>query len=163
MVEDVPKMHETVEEIERMIISKGYSSAIFVGHSLGTSVCSWMIKEAPKRVKDNFIALQDQSGTNVVESYRKRHTPMLEILANFGLSIKTDSNTFLPSTSIIFSPTALYSMGWSKIILGEPILIIKFEPGTFHQERMFEVEFASNNIFHNQNKCGVEPFLEFEM
>ncbi|CAJ0841257.1 13782_t:CDS:10 [Entrophospora sp. SA101] len=51
MVEDVPKMHETVEEIERMIISKGYSSAIFVGHSLGTSVCSWMIKEAPKRVK----------------------------------------------------------------------------------------------------------------
>ncbi|RIA98659.1 Alpha/Beta hydrolase protein [Glomus cerebriforme] len=50
MVEDVPTMEETVREIEEMLISKGFSKATFVAHSLGTAVCAWVIKEARKRV-----------------------------------------------------------------------------------------------------------------
>lgn len=50
MVEDVPTMEETVREIEEMLMSKGFSKATFVAHSLGTAVCAWIIKEARKRV-----------------------------------------------------------------------------------------------------------------
>ncbi|CAG8627302.1 6269_t:CDS:2 [Funneliformis mosseae] len=50
LIEDVPTMEETVREIEEMLMSHGYPKATFVAHSLGTAVCSWMIKEARKRV-----------------------------------------------------------------------------------------------------------------
>ncbi|CAG8471714.1 5899_t:CDS:2 [Racocetra fulgida] len=50
MIEDVPTMEETVREIEEMLTSRNYSKAIFVGHSLGTAVCTWMFKEARKRI-----------------------------------------------------------------------------------------------------------------
>ncbi|GBC48764.2 alpha/beta hydrolase protein [Rhizophagus irregularis DAOM 181602=DAOM 197198] len=50
MVEDVPTMEETVREIEEMLMSKGFSKATFVAHSLGTAVCAWIIKESRKCV-----------------------------------------------------------------------------------------------------------------
>ncbi|CAG8581329.1 12608_t:CDS:2, partial [Dentiscutata erythropus] len=50
MVEDVPTMEETVREIEEMLVSRNYPKAVFVGHSLGTAVCAWMVKEARKRI-----------------------------------------------------------------------------------------------------------------
>ncbi|CAG8632794.1 8448_t:CDS:2 [Cetraspora pellucida] len=50
MVEDVPTMEETVREIKKMLISRNFQKAIFVGHSLGSVVCSWMLKEARKYI-----------------------------------------------------------------------------------------------------------------
>ncbi|CAG8600201.1 4611_t:CDS:2 [Funneliformis caledonium] len=50
LIEDVPTMEETVQEIEEMLTSHGFPKATFVAHSLGTAVCAWVIKEARKRV-----------------------------------------------------------------------------------------------------------------
>ncbi|RUP47012.1 Alpha/Beta hydrolase protein [Jimgerdemannia flammicorona] len=50
LVEDVPTMQETVREIEQMLESHGHKQAVFVGHSLGSALLSWVIKNASKKV-----------------------------------------------------------------------------------------------------------------
>ncbi|CAG8488632.1 9312_t:CDS:2 [Diversispora eburnea] len=50
MVEDVLTMDEVVREIEIMLSKRGFHKAIFVGHSMGTAVCAWVIKESRKIV-----------------------------------------------------------------------------------------------------------------
>ncbi|OZJ06435.1 hypothetical protein BZG36_00485 [Bifiguratus adelaidae] len=49
--EDVPSMQDTVSDIEHMLRSHGYQDAVFVGHSLGTAVCSWVLRHLSKYVK----------------------------------------------------------------------------------------------------------------
>lgn len=49
-VEDVPTMQETLQDMERMLRRHGFYEAVFVGHSLGTAVTSWVIKHLPKAV-----------------------------------------------------------------------------------------------------------------
>ncbi|KAG2188279.1 hypothetical protein INT44_001032, partial [Umbelopsis vinacea] len=49
-VEVVPTTTETVNEISEMLDHHGYKKAVFVSHSLGTAVSSWMMQQAPKRV-----------------------------------------------------------------------------------------------------------------
>ncbi|CAM0139200.1 unnamed protein product [Umbelopsis sp. WA50703] len=49
-IDTVPTTSETVSEISQMLSEHGYSKAVFVGHSLGTAVSSWMMQQSPKRV-----------------------------------------------------------------------------------------------------------------
>ena len=49
-VEDVPTMQETVQDVETMLTRHGCQDAVFVAHSLGTAVASWIIKHIPHRV-----------------------------------------------------------------------------------------------------------------
>lgn len=49
-VEDVPTMQETVRDVERMLQHHGCNDAVFVAHSLGTAITSWMIKHIPRVV-----------------------------------------------------------------------------------------------------------------
>ncbi|KAG2181914.1 hypothetical protein INT43_006839, partial [Umbelopsis isabellina] len=49
-IDIVPTTSETVLEISQMLSEHGYSKAVFVGHSLGTAVSSWMMQQCPKRV-----------------------------------------------------------------------------------------------------------------
>ncbi|RHZ80313.1 hypothetical protein Glove_137g71 [Diversispora epigaea] len=50
MAEDVPTMEEVVREIEIMLTKRGFHKATFVGHSMGTAVCAWIVKESRKMV-----------------------------------------------------------------------------------------------------------------
>ncbi|KAI8977022.1 hypothetical protein BDF20DRAFT_539528 [Mycotypha africana] len=50
MVDNVPSAAETVQEISSMLKSYSYDKAVYVGHSVGTAVCSWIMKLAPKTV-----------------------------------------------------------------------------------------------------------------
>ncbi|RUS13533.1 Alpha/Beta hydrolase protein [Endogone sp. FLAS-F59071] len=50
LVEDVPTMQETVREIDQMLENHGHKQAVFVGHSLGSAVVSWVLKNTPKKV-----------------------------------------------------------------------------------------------------------------
>ncbi|KAI8342795.1 Alpha/Beta hydrolase protein [Chlamydoabsidia padenii] len=47
MVDDVPDALTIVEDIKGMLQDHGYEHAIFVSHSLGTAVTSWMLTNAP--------------------------------------------------------------------------------------------------------------------
>ncbi|KAG1433174.1 hypothetical protein G6F57_022356 [Rhizopus arrhizus] len=49
-VEEVPTAQETVRDIQQMLQRHGCTDAVFVGHSLGTSVISWAVKYIPKSV-----------------------------------------------------------------------------------------------------------------
>lgn len=49
-IDTVPTTGETVSEISQMLSQYGYGKAVFVSHSLGTAVASWMMQQAPKRV-----------------------------------------------------------------------------------------------------------------
>ncbi|KAI8618766.1 hypothetical protein BC830DRAFT_895288 [Chytriomyces sp. MP71] len=44
MVDYVPSMEQTISEVETMLDVHGYAKAHIIGHSLGTTVSSWMIK-----------------------------------------------------------------------------------------------------------------------
>lgn len=50
MVDDVPSASETVEEIKLMLNTFGYEDAVYVSHSLGTGVSSWIMNKAPETV-----------------------------------------------------------------------------------------------------------------
>ncbi|KAI8647761.1 Alpha/Beta hydrolase protein [Parasitella parasitica] len=50
MVDHVPTAAETVLEINEMLQTYGYENAIFVSHSLGTGVSSWILNRAPNIV-----------------------------------------------------------------------------------------------------------------
>lgn len=50
MVDKVPSAEETVLEISEMLHRFGYDNAIFVSHSLGTGVASWVMNMAPEIV-----------------------------------------------------------------------------------------------------------------
>lgn len=55
--EDVPSKGEMVASISDMLASWGNASAHFVGHSFGSIVLAWMIKEAPSLV--SFVTFVD--------------------------------------------------------------------------------------------------------
>ncbi|TPX76403.1 hypothetical protein CcCBS67573_g02334 [Chytriomyces confervae] len=44
LVDHVPSMEQTISEVETMLDVHGYAKAHIIGHSLGTTVSSWMIK-----------------------------------------------------------------------------------------------------------------------
>jgi pimeloyl-ACP methyl ester carboxylesterase len=50
MVDNVPSAAETVSEISEMLHRFGHDKAIFVSHSLGTGVASWVMNMAPEIV-----------------------------------------------------------------------------------------------------------------
>jgi len=45
LVESVPKMHHVVSEISQLLKIHGYFKACFVGHSLGSVYCTWMVRQ----------------------------------------------------------------------------------------------------------------------
>ncbi|KAI8351205.1 Alpha/Beta hydrolase protein [Choanephora cucurbitarum] len=50
MVDTVPTATETTKEVRQMLNQYGYDKAVYVSHSLGTAVTSWIIKLAPDTV-----------------------------------------------------------------------------------------------------------------
>ena len=50
MVDTVPTATETTKEVRQMLHQYGYDKAVYVSHSLGTAVTSWIIKLAPDTV-----------------------------------------------------------------------------------------------------------------
>lgn len=50
MVDEVPTAKETVSDIKNMLKRFGYDKAIYVSHSLGTGVSSWVMNMAPETV-----------------------------------------------------------------------------------------------------------------
>ncbi|KAI7853313.1 Alpha/Beta hydrolase protein [Circinella umbellata] len=48
--EDVPSMHETVQDLERMLHYHGFHDAVYVSHSLGTALTSWAVQHIPRTV-----------------------------------------------------------------------------------------------------------------
>lgn len=50
MVDDVPSATETVSEITAMLDTFGYTKAVYISHSLGTGVSSWIMNMAPHTV-----------------------------------------------------------------------------------------------------------------
>ncbi|CEP10089.1 hypothetical protein [Parasitella parasitica] len=50
MVDHVPTAAETVLEINEMLQTYGYEKAVYVSHSLGTGVSSWILNMAPNTV-----------------------------------------------------------------------------------------------------------------
>ncbi|KAI9254021.1 hypothetical protein BY458DRAFT_521528 [Sporodiniella umbellata] len=48
LVEHVPTAEETVRDIQQMLYRHGHTQAVFVAHSLGTAVASWISKYAPE-------------------------------------------------------------------------------------------------------------------
>ncbi|KAI9472184.1 MAG: Alpha/Beta hydrolase protein [Benjaminiella poitrasii] len=50
MVDCVPTATETVAELQEMLQSFGYDRAVYVSHSLGTGVTSWLMNMAPNSV-----------------------------------------------------------------------------------------------------------------
>lgn len=49
-VEDVPTMQETVRDLQNMLQRHQFEDAVFVSHSLGTAVTSWVVKYMSKNV-----------------------------------------------------------------------------------------------------------------
>lgn len=49
-IEDVPTMQETVRDLHQMLYRHQFDDAVFVAHSLGTAVTSWVVKYMPKKV-----------------------------------------------------------------------------------------------------------------
>lgn len=49
-IDTVPTTSETVSEISQMLSDHGFNKAVFVSHSLGTAVSSWMMQQSPKKV-----------------------------------------------------------------------------------------------------------------
>jgi hypothetical protein len=43
-IEDVPTMQETVRDLQNMLHRHDFEDAVFVAHSLGTAVASWVVK-----------------------------------------------------------------------------------------------------------------------
>ncbi|KAL0138174.1 hypothetical protein V8B55DRAFT_1535708 [Mucor lusitanicus] len=50
MVDHVPSAAETVLEVNEMLHTFGYDKAVYVSHSLGTGVSSWILNMAPETV-----------------------------------------------------------------------------------------------------------------
>ncbi|KAI9302793.1 Alpha/Beta hydrolase protein [Cunninghamella echinulata] len=50
MVDQVPLTEDIVKDIEQMLHRHGYKHAVFVSHSLGTAVTSWLMKYTPSIV-----------------------------------------------------------------------------------------------------------------
>ncbi|KAI7904032.1 Alpha/Beta hydrolase protein [Cokeromyces recurvatus] len=50
MVDSVPTAIETVSEISNMLNEFGYDKAVYISHSLGTGVTSWVMNMAPETV-----------------------------------------------------------------------------------------------------------------
>lgn len=50
MVDNVPSATDTVTEISTMLNSFGYTKAVYISHSLGTGVSSWIMNMAPQTV-----------------------------------------------------------------------------------------------------------------
>ncbi|CAO3676196.1 unnamed protein product [Umbelopsis ramanniana] len=46
----IPTPYELVNEISKMLDVHGYDKATFMGHSLGTCVVNWVVKDIPERV-----------------------------------------------------------------------------------------------------------------
>ncbi|CAO3615158.1 unnamed protein product [Mucor fragilis] len=49
-VEDVPTMQETIRDLQNMLHRHDFEDAVFVAHSLGTAVTSWVVKYMPQSV-----------------------------------------------------------------------------------------------------------------
>lgn len=49
-VEDVPTMQETIRDLQNMLHRHDFQNAVFVAHSLGTAVTSWVVKYMPQNV-----------------------------------------------------------------------------------------------------------------
>jgi hypothetical protein len=49
-IEDVPTMQETVRDLQNMLHRHEFNDAVFVAHSLGTAVTSWVVKHMSQSV-----------------------------------------------------------------------------------------------------------------
>ncbi|KAI9355198.1 Alpha/Beta hydrolase protein [Pilaira anomala] len=49
-IEDVPTMQETIRDLQNMLHRHEFDDAVFVSHSLGTAVTSWVVKYMSKNV-----------------------------------------------------------------------------------------------------------------
>lgn len=49
-IEDVPTMQETIRDLQNMLHRHGFDKAVFVAHSLGSAVASWIVKHMGKNV-----------------------------------------------------------------------------------------------------------------
>lgn len=49
-IEDVPTMQETIRDLQQMLNRHQFDDAVFVAHSLGTAVTSWVVKHIPQTV-----------------------------------------------------------------------------------------------------------------
>lgn len=49
-IEDVPTMQETIRDLQKMLHRHEFDDAVFVSHSLGTAVTSWVVKYMSKSV-----------------------------------------------------------------------------------------------------------------
>ncbi|KAI7876841.1 alpha/beta-hydrolase [Lichtheimia hyalospora FSU 10163] len=49
-IEHAPSMHQTVRDLRFMLAHHGYRDAVFVAHSLGTGLVSWVLQHSPKTV-----------------------------------------------------------------------------------------------------------------
>lgn len=48
--EDVPSMQETVRDLQYMLNRHDFKDAVFIAHSLGTAITSWVVKSMPNYV-----------------------------------------------------------------------------------------------------------------
>ncbi|KAI8089707.1 Alpha/Beta hydrolase protein [Halteromyces radiatus] len=55
MVDNVPEAQDMVKDIKHMLQDHGYEHAVFVSHSLGTAVTSWMMTYAPTFVAGTVL------------------------------------------------------------------------------------------------------------
>ncbi|CAO3614637.1 unnamed protein product [Cunninghamella blakesleeana] len=55
MVDQVPLTEDIVNDIEKMLHRHGYKHAVFVSHSLGTAVTSWLMKYSPSIVSGSVF------------------------------------------------------------------------------------------------------------
>ncbi|KAF1803958.1 hypothetical protein FB192DRAFT_1277427 [Mucor lusitanicus] len=80
-VEDVPTMQETIRDLQNMLHRHDFDDAVFVAHSLGTAVTSWVVKYMPQSVAgvmpDNtkvFLSEKDNIiDSNRVDTYLSHH------------------------------------------------------------------------------------------
>eukprot|EP01117_Protostelium_nocturnum_P003357 TRINITY_DN1433_c0_g1_i1.p1 TRINITY_DN1433_c0_g1~~TRINITY_DN1433_c0_g1_i1.p1 ORF type:complete len:521 (+),score=130.91 TRINITY_DN1433_c0_g1_i1:98-1660(+) len=54
-VNKIPHKDEIVNGVERMLLSFGHSNAVICGHSMGTAVSAWIVKDKPHLVSDLIL------------------------------------------------------------------------------------------------------------
>lgn len=88
MVDDVPDAVAVVDDIKAMLHHHGYEHGVFVSHSLGTAVTSWMMTNAPSVVAGTilidpicFMLHYPQVCFNFIHKVPKRIVDVSELLS----------------------------------------------------------------------------------
>lgn len=81
----VPDRHQTVASMRQVLQNNGMDRAMFVGHSFGTAICTWMVKHAPDMVVsvallDPIVMLLNMSHCLHSFIYRRKDLSFIEEL-----------------------------------------------------------------------------------